>query len=35
VFVVEQAVRIGSICFGNRGPSGCICAIMMLIKPAW
>ena len=31
---VEQAVRIASICF-NRGPSGCVCSVMMMIKPAW
>ena len=34
MFAVEQAVRIASICF-SRGPSGCVCAIMMMIKPAW
>jgi hypothetical protein len=31
---VEQAVRIAGMCF-SRGPSGCVCAVMMLIKPAW
>ena len=31
---IEQAVRIASTCF-SRGPSGCVCVIMMLIKPAW
>lgn len=34
VLSVEQAVRIASICF-SRGPGGCVCAVMMMIKPAW
>lgn len=31
---VEQALKISGICF-SRGVAGCVCAVMMMIKPAW
>jgi len=31
---VEQAFKIAQICFA-KGPAGCVCTIMMMIKPAW
>ena len=32
---IEQAVRLVATCFGPRGITGCVCNLLMTIKPTW
>lgn len=32
---IEQALRLIATCFGSRGIQGCLCNLLMTLKPAW